>query len=82
MNKKIKKEIDRAINNLSQIHKDVISFRYIKRLSWLEISEKMNYEERQLRNKKNEAIKTIAIELFGAKVFKGVNSTLFDMLEI
>ena len=42
----------------------------------------MNYEERQLRNKKNEAIKTIAIELFGAKVFKGVNSTLFDMLEI
>ena len=82
MNKKIKKEIDRAINNLSQIHKDVIGFRYIKRLSWLEISEKMNYEERQLRNKKNEAIKTIAIELFGAKVFKGVNSTLFDMLEI
>ena len=74
MNKKIKKEIDRAISNLSQIHKDVISFRYIKRLSWLEISEKMNYEERQLRNKKNEAIKTIAIELFGAKVFKGVNS--------
>jgi len=37
MNKKIKKEIDRAINNLSQIHKDVISFRYIKRLSWLEM---------------------------------------------
>ena len=82
MNKKIKKEIDRAINNLSQIHKDVISFRYIKRLSWLEISEKMNYEERQLRNKKNEAIKTIAIELFGAKVLIEVNSTLFDMLEI
>lgn len=81
-NKKLKKEIDKAISNLSSIHKDLINFRYIQCLDWMQIVDKMNYEERQLRNKKNEAVKSIARKLFGIKVFKEEEPTLFDMLEI
>ena len=81
-NKKLKREIDKAISNLSSIHKDLINFRYIQCLDWMQIVDKMHYEERQLRNKKNEAIKSIARKLFGAKVFQEEEPTLFDMLEI
>ena len=81
-NKKLKKEIDKAISNLSSIHKDLINFRYIQCLDWMQIVDKMHYEERQLRNKKNEAVKSIARKLFGIKVFKEEEPTLFDMLEI
>ena len=81
-NKKLKKEIDKAISNLSSIHKDLINFRYIQSLDWMQIVDKMHYEERQLRNKKNEAVKSIARKLFGIKVFKEEEPTLFDMLEI
>lgn len=81
-NKKLKKEIDKAINNLSYTHKEIIQYRYIEGLQWLEIVEIMNYEERQLRNKKNEAIKSIARKLFGVKVFKEEEPTLFDMIII
>ena len=69
-NKKLKKEIDQVINNLSPLHKDIIKYRYIERLQWVEIVDKMNYEERQLRNKKNQAVRSIATKLFGVKVFK------------
>lgn len=81
-NKKLKKEIDKVVNNLSPIHRDVIQFRYFEGLEWSEIVEKMHYEERQLRNKKNEAIKSIARKLFGIKVFREEEPTLFDMLVI
>ena len=79
-NKKLKKEIDQVINNLSPLHKDIIKYRYIERLQWVEIVDKMNYEERQLRNKKNQAVRSIATKLFGVKVFKYEEPTLFDML--
>ena len=81
-NKKLKKEIDKAVNNLSPIHRDIIHFKYFEGLEWSEIVEKMNYEERQLRNKKNEAIKSIARKLFGVKAFREEEPTLFDMLVI
>lgn len=81
-NKKLKKEIDKVINNLSPIHRDIIHFKYFEGLEWSEIVEKMNYEERQLRNKKNEAIKSIARKLFGVKAFREEEPTLFDMLVI
>ena len=81
-NKKLKREIDKAISNLSSIHKDLINFRYIQCLDWMQIVDRMHYEERQLRNKKNEAVKSIARKLFGIKVFREEEPTLFDMLEI
>jgi hypothetical protein len=81
-NKKLKKEIDQIINNLTPIHKDIVKYRYIDGLQWIEITEKLNYEERQLRNKKNEAVKSVARKLFGAKVFKDEEPTLFDMIVI
>lgn len=79
-NIKVKREIDQVISNLSSIHRDVIRYRYIEGLQWLEITERMNYEDRHLRNKKNEAVKSIARKLFGVKVFRDEEPTLFDML--
>lgn len=81
-NKKIIDTIDRAIRNLSKIHEEVIYYRYIERLPWLEIVEIMSYEERHLRTKRDEAIKCIAIELFGSKVFREEEPTLFNLIDI
>lgn len=81
-NKKLKKDIDQVINNLSPIHKDIIKYRYIEGLQWLEIIDIINYEERHLRNKKNEAIMSIARKLFGIKVFQEQDPTLFDMINL
>lgn len=80
--KRLIKRIDRAINNLSPIHKQIIQLRYQEGLEWKYICEKVCYEERQLRTKKNEAIKSIAVQLFGSKVFKEEEPTLFDMIDL
>lgn len=81
-NKKVIKDIDQCINNLSPTHREIIKYRYIEGLSWLEIVGIMNYEERQLRTKKNEAVKSIARKLFGIKVFEEEEPTLFDMIDL
>ena len=81
-NKKLKKEIERLVNNLSQAHREILQYRFIDSLEWLEIVEKMNYSERQLIYKKNEAVRSIAIELYGVKVFEEEEPTLFSMISI
>jgi DNA-directed RNA polymerase specialized sigma24 family protein len=81
-NKKLKNKIERLVNNLSPIHKEVIQYRYLESLEWIEIADIMNYSKRQLINKKNEAIRSIAVELYGIKVFKEEEPTLFDMVDI
>nr|WP_312216821.1 hypothetical protein [Clostridioides sp.] len=75
-------QLDKAINNLSTIHKEIIKYKYIAGLSWDEIIDKTSYSERQLRNKKNEAVKSIAIALFGIKVFVEGNLSLFDFIDL
>ncbi|MGL5712278.1 MAG: hypothetical protein ACRCX2_04610, partial [Paraclostridium sp.] len=81
-NKRLKGKIEKSINNLSPIHKDIIKYRYLEKLEWIDICEIMNYERTQLHVKKKEAIKSIAIELFGIKVFEEENYTLFNLLTI
>lgn len=81
-NKKLKNKIERLVSNLSTTHKEVIQYRYLEGLEWMEIVDVMNYSKRQLINKKNEAIKSIAVELYGVKVFKEEEPTLFDMVVI
>lgn len=78
----LKKKIDRAINNLDVIRKEIIKLRYDEKKSWLEMSQDLYYDEKTLRKYKNEAIKSISIELFGSSVFKEEEPTLFDMLVI
>ena len=73
-------KIERAINNLSPIHKEVIDYKYIDCLSWDEIIDKTSYSERSLKYKRSEAVKSIAITLFGSKVFKEDESNLFDLI--
>ena len=81
-NKKLKNKIERLVNNLSSTHREVIRYRYLESLEWIEIADIMNYSKRQLINKKNEAIRSIAVELYGVKVFKEEEPTLFDMVDI
>ncbi len=81
-NKKLKNKIERLVNNLSPTHREVIQYRYLESLEWIEIADIMNYSKRQLINKKNEAIRSIAVELYGVKVFKEEEPTLFDMVDI
>jgi hypothetical protein len=58
-------KIDRAINNLTPLHKIVIEDFYINRIGTNNILDKIHLEERQFRNKKREAVMAISIELFG-----------------
>ncbi|MDM8129229.1 hypothetical protein QUV80_12170 [Paraclostridium benzoelyticum] len=78
----LKKQLDRAINNLSPIHRDIIHYRYVECLQWLEIVDKIAYDEKTLRTKKNQAIRSISIALFGSKVFKEEDENLFNLLDM
>lgn len=80
--KKLKNKLDKAINNLSPIHRQIIQLRYQEGLEWKYICDKVCYEERQLRTKKNEAVKSIAIALFGSRVYREEEPTLFDMIDL
>ncbi|WP_024622128.1 sigma-70 family RNA polymerase sigma factor [Metaclostridioides mangenotii] len=75
------REIDIAINNLSPLHREIIEYKYFQKLSWDEIIDKTSYSERSLRNKKNEAVRCIAITLFGLNVFKEEKDNLFNLIE-
>lgn len=57
--------IETAVNNLSGIYKDIVTMRYIKGYSWRYLVDKLNYSERRLRDKENEAIKAVAIGIYG-----------------
>lgn len=46
------------------------------------MAQELYHDEKTLRKYKNEAVKSIAIELFGTKVFKEEEPNLFDMLII
>ncbi|MCR1954111.1 hypothetical protein NSA24_04575 [Clostridioides mangenotii] len=76
------RETDVAINNLSPIHREIIEYKYIEKLSWNEIIDKTCYSERSLKYKRSEAVKSIAITLFGSKVFKEDQFSLFNLLNI
>ncbi|CEI72944.1 hypothetical protein [Romboutsia hominis] len=80
--KRLKKQLDKAINNLNPIRKQIIEFRYIKEMGWTEMALELYHDEKTLRKYKNQAVKSIAVELFGSKVFKEEEPNLFDMLAI
>jgi len=76
------KKIEQALNNLSGVHKDVVKFRYIDGYDWNEIEDMMAYTDRQLRTKKNEALISIATNIFGLQVFKEEEHTLFSLIDL
>lgn len=67
---------------MSPIHKEIINYKYIDGLSWDEIIDKTSYSERSLKYKRSEAVKSIAITLFGREVFKEGEPNLFDMIDL
>lgn len=76
------KRVDTAIANLDDIHRKVVTMYVVEGMDWISIEDKLPYSERQLRKKKDEAVKSVAIALFGATVLKekDEDSTLFDLL--
>lgn len=78
--KKLKNKLERAINNLEHIRKRIIKLRYFEKMRWIDMAQELNGDEKTLRKYKNQAVKSIAIELFGTKVFKEEEPTLFDMI--
>lgn len=73
------KKVDTAIANLDDIHRKVLTMYVVEGMDWISIEDKLPYSERQLRKKKDEAVKSVAIALFGATVLKD-EDTLFDLL--
>ena len=63
------KKGSRLINNFSAIQNEMIEYKCIEDLSWNQIIDKTRYSERSLKYKRSEAVKSIAITLFGRKVF-------------
>lgn len=78
----LKKKLDKAINNLNPIRKKIIELRYIDEMGWTEMAQELYHDEKTLRKYKNQAVKSIAVELFGSKVFKEEEPNLFDMMII
>lgn len=76
----IKSTIDLAIRNLKPIHKQIIEFRYIEGLEWALVVDKVYLEERQLRERANQAISSISIALFGKKALIE-QEPLFELLD-
>lgn len=80
--KSLLKRMNKAIDNLNNIRKQVLEKRYIEGMGWTEMAQELYYDEKTLRKYKKEAIRSIAIELFGSKVFKVEEPTLFNLLDI
>ena len=78
--KKLKNKLKRAINNLETRRSQIVKLRYFNKMGWTEMAQELYHDEKTLRKYKNQAIKSIAIELFGTKVFKEEEPTLFDMI--
>lgn len=78
--KKLKNKLKRAINNLETRRGQIVKLRYFNKMGWTEMAQELYHDEKTLRKYKNQAIKSIAIELFGTKVFKEEEPTLFDMI--
>ncbi|EIS9702566.1 hypothetical protein [Clostridioides difficile] len=76
----IKSTIELAIRNLKPIHKQIITYKYIEGLEWCLIVDKVYLEERQLREKANQAINSISIALFGKKALIE-QEPLFELLD-
>lgn len=80
--KSLIKKVDIAINNLDPIRKNIIKERYWNKMGWTTISQELHCDEKTLRKYKKQAIKSIAIELFGSNVFKEEEPNLFNMLNM
>lgn len=63
-------KIDKSIESLTDIQKEVVRLSLIENESWNKVSDKLNYSERHLRRIRDIAIYRIAIALFGATVLK------------
>lgn len=63
-------KIDRAINSLPELDAQIVRLFYIEKNSWNSIVRSMCYSERALRYKRDEAVLSIAVALFGSTVLK------------
>lgn len=62
--------IDRAIDGLTDIEKEIIKGRYINGQQWYVVAYKVKYSERHCKRIRTNAIIKIAIALFGDKIIE------------
>ena len=62
-------KIDKAMSSLNDIQRKVVELSLIENIDWINISQELEYSERQLRRIRNGAVYKIAIALFGATLF-------------
>ena len=77
--KRLKRLLDSALNNLPVYLRQIIEFRYIEKMDWQEIEDRGCFSRRVAIDKRDSAIESIAISLFGIKI--SGNIPLIDMLE-
>lgn len=65
--------VERGLNNLDLIHREVLEHTVINRSSWVSVCKRLNYGETQLREKKRESIQAMAYALFGYSITKEDN---------
>ncbi|HHV37868.1 MAG TPA: hypothetical protein GXX70_00035 [Tepidimicrobium sp.] len=62
--------IDNAMGGLTEIERTVITEKYIKGKQWWQVSGVVRYSERHCRNIRTDAIKKLAIGIFGEGVIE------------
>lgn len=61
-------KIDTAMSSLDEIHRRVVQMSFIEGKSWVSMSMKLDYSERQLRRIRDVAVYKVTIALFGGTV--------------
>lgn len=57
--------IDRSIEALNEVEKQVVRLRYIDSIQWFQIAYKLKYTERWCKHLRTQAIKKIAVGIYG-----------------
>ena len=82
VNKRLKKILDTILNNLSPDVKDIIELKYMNKMSWDNIVDRVYCNKKTAMKYRDIAINSIAVGLFGSKIYREGNPTLFDLIEI
>lgn len=80
--KRLKKILDTILNNLPPYTKNIVELKYMNKMSWDNIVDKVYCNEKTARKHRDVAIKSIAVGLFGSKIYREGNPTLFDLIEM
>ena len=80
--KRLKKILDTILNNLSPDIKNIIELKYMNKMSWDNIVDRVYCNKKTAMKYRDIALNSIAVGLFGSKIYRDGNPTLFDLIEM